>query len=171
MPEQAYKRCKDCREEKSLDDFYPHPETRDGRLARCKTCHNARTSAHAQANRLLRNEQKRAWANRNPGAVKASRRATEERRRGALIEKAKRATERHPDKARARTAVMNAVARGGGELVRPASCDDCGRTNSPLRDGRASIQAHHPDYSKPLDVEWLCVACHNTRHADNPTDL
>lgn len=25
-------------------------------------------------------------------------------------------------------------------------------------------QAHHEDYSKPLEVTWLCHRCHNARH-------
>lgn len=27
------------------------------------------------------------------------------------------------------------------------------------------MQAHHEDYSKPLDVQWLCMACHRGAHA------
>jgi len=29
-----------------------------------------------------------------------------------------------------------------------------------------TLQAHHPDISKDLDVEWLCLSCHGK--ADNP---
>lgn len=31
---------------------------------------------------------------------------------------------------------------------------------------RGKIQAHHPDYSKPLEVLWLCVAHHNEADVD-----
>jgi hypothetical protein len=42
-----------------------------------------------------------------------------------------------------------------GVLIRPARCQDCGR--------RCFPDAHHEDYSKPLEVEWLCRKCHRFR--------
>lgn len=44
-----------------------------------------------------------------------------------------------------------------GRLSRPDQCERCGKKCHP--DG------HHHDYSKPLDVEWLCRSCHMTHHA------
>jgi hypothetical protein len=41
-------------------------------------------------------------------------------------------------------------------LVRPAVCESCSKP------GR--IAAHHHDYSKPLEVNWLCPACHALEH-------
>ena len=55
---------------------------------------------------------------------------------------------------RARNLLAKAVRRG--ELVRPQCCAECGAG------GR--ITAHHPDYSKPLEVEWLCTRCHGKKH-------
>jgi hypothetical protein len=26
------------------------------------------------------------------------------------------------------------------------------------------LEAHHTDYSRPLEVEWLCVSCHRNHH-------
>lgn len=39
-----------------------------------------------------------------------------------------------------------------GLLTRPAQCGRCG--------GVGEIDAHHHDYQRMLDVEWLCVRCH-----------
>jgi hypothetical protein len=48
-----------------------------------------------------------------------------------------------------------------GELVRRASCEECGKTLPPNRRGAAQIQAHHHNgYDNPLDVQWLCPTCH-----------
>lgn len=47
-----------------------------------------------------------------------------------------------------------------GRLVRPETCQTCKRIPPLMRDGRSQIQAHHPDYTKPIDVEWLCSKCH-----------
>ena len=35
-------------------------------------------------------------------------------------------------------------------------CEACGEPRS---------EAHHHDYSKPLDVQWLCRTCHTQEHA------
>lgn len=43
-----------------------------------------------------------------------------------------------------------------GELVKPDKCSECGT------EGR--IDGHHEDYSKPLEVMWLCGECHRKRH-------
>lgn len=53
-----------------------------------------------------------------------------------------------------------------GTLVRAAHCSEC---NAPDRkaDGapRSTIHGHHDDYTKPLDVRWLCARCHMQVHA------
>ena len=58
-----------------------------------------------------------------------------------------------PTKRAARIAVGNAL-RDGKLQKRP--CKSCGST--------ARINAHHPDYSKPLEVVWLCSICHGAAH-------
>jgi hypothetical protein len=62
---------------------------------------------------------------------------------------------RNPEKKRAHGKVQKAIE--AGVLVRPDQCSRCGN------DGR--IQAHHRDYSKPLEVVWLCQRCHKQEHA------
>ncbi len=55
----------------------------------------------------------------------------------------------------ARNIVLRAVKKG--DLVRPEVCERCGT------DG--TIDGHHFDYSKPLEVLWLCRSCHRREHA------
>lgn len=43
-----------------------------------------------------------------------------------------------------------------GWLVRPDACSRC--------DSEGLIEGHHPDYSKPLEVVWLCKRCHKAEH-------
>lgn len=54
--------------------------------------------------------------------------------------------------------VRNAIKYG--VLVRPDICERCGKDPGKASDGRSKIHAHHHDYDKPLDVEWLCAKCH-----------
>ncbi len=61
----------------------------------------------------------------------------------------------YPEKARARAQVAYWVRQG--KLKKPIECPRCGS-------GERKIQAHHHDYSKPLDVRWLCTYCHADFH-------
>jgi hypothetical protein len=68
-------------------------------------------------------------------------------------------------RAAARNTVNKAVA--AGELTRPDSCERCGRVPERRRwDGSTfyPLNGHHEDYSKPLDVIWLCASCHQLAH-------
>ena len=65
----------------------------------------------------------------------------------------------HPGIVRAHRAVANALKTGA--LVRPGWCQDCGATGK--------LEAHHDDYSRPLDVDFLCVKCHREVHRENHT--
>ena len=46
-----------------------------------------------------------------------------------------------------------------GKLVAADACTDCGQSFA-----AAPREKHHPDYSNPLDIVWLCRRCHNRRH-------
>ena len=48
-----------------------------------------------------------------------------------------------------------AAAVRAGKIVKPSVCSGCGCPDTEQR-----MEAHHHDYSKPLDVIWLCPSCH-----------
>ena len=58
-------------------------------------------------------------------------------------------------KRKAQSLVQQAVLRG--ELVRPDTCELCRKPDD-------LIEAHHYDYSEPLEVQWLCKSCHAGLH-------
>jgi hypothetical protein len=68
--------------------------------------------------------------------------------------------EMNPEKYKAHTAVHNAVR--DGRLEKPDRCAHC-------HTAEVSIHGHHEDYSKPLDVVWLCAPCHRQLHAFKDT--
>ena len=57
------------------------------------------------------------------------------------------------EKGKAHRAVQGAIAVG---MLTPGRCEVCMTAGS--------IVAHHPDYSSPLLVEWLCRSCHARVH-------
>lgn len=63
-------------------------------------------------------------------------------------------TEQRELRMAARGAVSNAIR--AGRLIRQP-CERCGVPEA---------QAHHDDYSKPLDVRWLCQEHHNDVHRE-----
>lgn len=60
---------------------------------------------------------------------------------------------KHKDKQNARVQLNYHVR--AGNIKKPTSCPLCDDTNK-------RIEAHHTDYSKPLDVMWMCSSCHGS---------
>ena len=77
-----------------------------------------------------------------------------------------RGTERQKAKARS----VFAIALRQGKLKRPIRCSKC--RDKPGNDnfGRPKIEAHHEDYRKPLEVQWLCLKCHRGRGGAHDAD-
>lgn len=78
-----------------------------------------------------------------------------ERYKELAKKRAKKKIENNPEKYKARYLVRNAIV--AGKLKKPTRCSVC------KKQGR--IHGHHPDYSKPLEVVWLCDQCHRQIHS------
>lgn len=147
------RKCRVCGEEKPLMDFYSRT---NGSLQReCKAC----WSAYVRANRLVKvdyyREYDRARANL-PHRVDARKRYSQTDQGKANGNRAKREyLKRNPAKRKATVAANNAI-RDGRLIKHP--CEICGEVRA---------QAHHDDYSKPLDVRWLCTKHHAEWHKHN----
>lgn len=133
------KRCIGCGQVKALDLFYRNKKAKDGRTSRCKPCTLVKKREWAAANRHKDKEYSRRYRARNPGLKREQRR---------------RERQETPEKYSARQALRYALKTG--RVVRPDACEDCGKKCKP--------QAHHPDYSRKLDVRWLCQPCHAAEH-------
>ena len=59
--------------------------------------------------------------------------------------------------------ILFRIALGKGLIIKPESCEHCGVKNPKTARGSA-LQGHHFDYSKPLEVMWLCSFCHRKQH-------
>lgn len=136
----ATKRCFKCGETKSTAGFYRHPQTGDGLLGKCKDC----------TKRDVNSNYRKTWTDK---VAYERRRWQRPERRRASTASLKRQKARNPTKAKARNAVTNAI-RDGRLVKQP--CAKCRATKG--------IQAHHHDYSKALEVEWLCRPCHLNEH-------
>jgi hypothetical protein len=133
------KTCKKCGIEKDYSSFYQHKETADGLLHICKDCKKEYAKWYASTESGKEVQRKR---NAKPERIKKN------------IEYTKRWRKSNPDKALAHSRLWRAIGRG--EIVIPETCQSCGK--------KGSVHGHHHDYSKPLDVEWLCPACHGKKN-------
>ena len=129
------KHCSHCKAVKPVADFPRDRSTKTGYNKWCREC--------------VRNKDAK------PARVE-SRRAYEH------TEKGKTRRERYPERELAGNILRKAVK--AGQIVRPGKCQEC--SSAPRnRLGHVMIEAHHPDYSKPLDVMWLCKPCHAAEHS------
>lgn len=139
------KRCFKCGEVKPLSDFYKHSKMADGHLNKCKACAKADVWHHRRDNieKVRSYDRERS---RDPERIARIQRNTAEYRA------------KYPERYAANTAVGNALRSG---KLKKTPCICC---------GEEKVEAHHPDYSAPLDVVWLCAAHHKELHLAYPED-
>lgn len=151
----SIKTCFGCKQEKSVDEFYRHPAMADGRLNKCKSCKKADSNQHRRENieKVREYDRKRGSQPHRVASRREYSRTEQGRERCASAKRAY--AERNPLKRAAHVAVGNALR--DGRLVKEP-CEIC-------TDPKA--EAHHDDYSKPLEVRWLCDPHHKQWHKEN----
>lgn len=147
------KRCITCKQVKSRSEYYTHLKMADGLLGRCKECHrtSARENRSAHADFYRQYDRNRA----NDPERLESRKKYAESIHGAVASALGKSlfTERFPEKKAATAAVSNAIRSGA---LQKEPCEFCG--------SKDKVEAHHQNYSKPLDVHWLCGTHHRMLH-------
>ena len=148
------KKCFRCETVKRAGEFYKHAKMADGRLNKCKDCTKADVRKNVEKNPEKRAEYERERYQRpeRKAASAESARKFHKRNPGKAVEYQRTARARAPEKNKARAAVSRAMR--SGKLVREP-CESCGAAKS---------EGHHEDYTKPLDVRWLCRKCHCAHH-------
>jgi hypothetical protein len=133
------KTCPGCSATKPVGEYYKTQKSKDGLFGKCKAC----VRVAVRNNRNARIDYYREYdAARNKLPDRKSRCAS------AFAA----AAEKYPERKWAAKTLSNAVR---DKRVIPQPCWVCGE----------KAQGHHPDYSRPLDVVWLCVKHHRQAHA------
>ena len=70
------------------------------------------------------------------------------------ISRSYRSNPKNLEKYKARVSVR--IALKNGVLLKPSICSNCSM--------EGYVEAHHPNYKKPLEVVWLCKKCHENTH-------
>lgn len=152
-----HKRCSICKERKSVSEFNRSACAPDGHRCDCKECRRIQSAKYytkhkdkiLSAVRLYKANHKEEYR------IYGGRYRAKHREEIAKYEHVRKKTV----KGRARTLLGSAV--NHGNIIKPSHCSCCGREAR----GRA-LQGHHDDYTKPLDVRWLCSQCHSRAHCE-----
>jgi hypothetical protein len=149
--------CRQCKVEKELDKFYKHSKMADGHLNKCIVCvkENVKNYRLLNLEKVKLEVKKRA---KDPNRV-ASKKKYEQSEKGKLAKKRAMDSykERYPMKRASHIMVGSALLTG--KIVKPNCCSECNSSKK--------IEAHHDDYTKPMELRWLCEKCHKEWHKHN----
>tara|TARA_R110000868_G_scaffold398485_1_gene671673 strand:+ start:87 stop:560 length:474 start_codon:yes stop_codon:yes gene_type:complete len=143
--------CFKCGTQKERAEFYKHPMMGDGLLGKCKECTKKDTKE-----RIARKSLEQPWVDQERERCRIKQEKARENGFGCKtsIGASAKWSKLNRNKKNAHLKVKRAIE--SGELVRKENCEDC-----LVEQAR---HAHHEDYSKPLEVVFLCLKCHGKRH-------
>ena len=165
------KRCANCLITKSLDAFSNNRSKKDGKQCWCKICIFNHMSS--PENKTKQKEYAKGYLSKAENQLKRVEYLAKPETKAKLVkhrskylsktetklkrnEIARKYRDDNPEKYKAYAIVKYSINKG--DLVRQP-CEWCGSTDN--------VHAHHDDYSKPLEVMWLCGSgnnCHGKRH-------
>jgi len=148
------KTCFKCGATRPLSEFYKHPQMADGHVNKCKECNKVDVRLSYAARPV---EERKAYERsrlNDPKRVTA-RKVYQKRMDPARVRGYKEKwAARNQYKRKAQHTLGNAIRDG---KIQRQACERCGSLRS---------QGHHEDYSKPLEVIWLCPKHHGERHRE-----
>lgn len=154
------KECNICQILKPLTEYYKHSKMADGHLNVCKKCRITQ-QIEARNNRL---EYYQEYDRNRPNKEERTKKVMEYQQTTKGKEVKQKCVAKYkinyPLKYKANNAVNSAIK--SGKLIKPLICECCNNTFTSRQ-----IHGHHKDYSKPLDVMWLCHPCHVNWHSNN----
>ncbi len=134
--ERTHKKCSECKEDKMLSEFYRDRTQVDGHHGYCKKC----SSIARYKNREKTRKHVREWLRENIKKHPEYNQRSRER----LIKLGR-------DKVYSE--YQTALKKG---IIKKEPCKICKK--------KYRVNGHHPDYSKPLEVIWLCPIHHKQLH-------
>lgn len=134
------KKCYACGMTKELTEYHKDRGRPDGVSADCKPCKALRYKKYMDKPET-KEKLRLYWQDRQADP--------EFRKEKALVAKRQRLKPENKIKFQARRELRDAIRRG--EITR-LPCEVCASTEK--------VEGHHEDYSKPLDVQWLCSQHH-----------
>ena len=144
------KKCINCNTIKCISEYYKNPSVNGGISNVCKECRKKQSKEYRDKNKNYYTKYFRSIANK-PHRVEAKKKYAEENKK-AKVAYIRTWRERNKHKKIAMQKVATAIRNGS--MLKGRCCFCYG----------LDVQAHHHDYSKPLDVMWLCVDCHSATH-------
>lgn len=139
---EIFKICFKCNIRKPLSEYHVHKKMWDGHLNKCKICASRDVRENRRNSPRAREYDRRRYYE-NP-----------ERRLFTLMNTLKWQNE-NPEAYKCHYTTHNAIR--DGKIIRQP-CRICGNKKS---------HAHHWDYSKPFDIDWLCAVHHSAEHHED----
>ena len=129
--------CKCCGIIKQEEEFYVHSEMTSGRLNKCKECVKKQVRKYVRENAdILSEREKKRYQRRRRDPMFRQKRADYLRQW------------RTPETMQAHNATARKLTNSKPEIYEKCKI-------------RPAQMAHHPDYSKPNKVNWICYRCHS----------
>ena len=130
------KKCKKCLQNKKEENFYFN-KTHNAYFNVCKECYKNDTH-----NYKIKNKKR----------DKITKKIYRKNHLKEAVVHIKKWKKKYPEKQKAQEIISQMIKKG---KIKRGECSICGKNKA---------EAHHPDYSKPRDIVWLCKLHHTKEH-------